>query len=46
MMKELDWVMLMNDSSLSKPSLSSITLSDNDDEPEIQVALISEALIH
>ena len=46
MMKEFDRLMLMNDSSLSKQSSSSKQLSDNDDEPDFQEVLISEALIH
>ena len=34
-MKEFDRPMLVNDSSLSRPSLSSKQLSDNDDEPDL-----------
>ena len=41
MMKEFNVLMLMNDSSLCKPSLSSIQLSDNDDE-----VLVYEACTH
>ena len=45
MMKEFDRLVLMNGSSPSKPSLSSKQLSDNDDEPDLQGVLISEACI-
>ena len=46
MMDVFDRLMLMNDSSLSEPSLSSKQSSDNDDEPDLQEVLISEAHIH
>ena len=45
MMKEFDRLMLMNDLSISKPSSSSKQLSDNDDEPNLQEVLLSEARI-
>ena len=44
-MKEFDRLMLMNDSSLSKPTLSSKQLGDNDDEPDLQEALVFGAHI-
>ena len=45
MMKEFKRLMLIYGSSLSKSSSSSKQLSDNDDEPDLQEALISEARI-
>ena len=45
MMKEFDRLRLMNTSSLSKPSSASKHLSGNDDEPDLQEVLISEACI-
>ena len=44
-MKVFDRLTLMNDSSLAKPSSSSKDLSNNDDEPDSQEVLISEASI-
>ena len=44
-MKEFDRLVLMNGSSVSEPSLSSKQLSDNDNEPDLQEVLISEARI-
>ena len=44
-MKEFDRLMLMNGSSHPEPSLSSKQLSDNEDEPDLQKVLISEARI-
>ena len=41
MVKDFDRLVLMNDSSLSKPSLFSKQLSDNDDEPDLWEVLIS-----
>ena len=45
MMKAFDRPMLMNDSSISKPSLVSKQLSENDGEPDLQEVLISDACI-
>ena len=44
-MKEFDRLMLMNSSSVSESSFSSKQLSDNEDKPDLQQVLISEACI-
>ena len=44
-MKEFDSPILINGSSVSEASLSSKQLSDNDDGPDLQEILTSEACI-